>query len=121
MRVLEDPETRYRNVLADFTKRAIDEVLPVRAARKADAVDVMMRVDRLTFSRPAGSDPSIGMLQLVPIEPLNHAVLVPHVGAQQKHEEDVGRPGSSQAEIATDDHSVEEVDVRPRCRPHVSR
>ena len=84
MHVLEDPETRYRKVLADFTKRAIDEVLPVRAARKADAVDVMMRVDRMAFSRPADRDPSIAMMQLVPIEPQSHAALVQEVGAQQK-------------------------------------
>ena len=85
MHVLEDPdpETRYRKVLADFTKRAINEVLPVRAARKADAVEVMMRVDRLTFSRPADRDPSIAMMQLVPVEPLSEA-LVQEVGAQQK-------------------------------------
>ena len=70
--VLEDPETRYRTLLADFTKRAIDEVLPVRAASKADAVGVMMRVDRLTLPRPADRDPSIAMQ------------LVLEVGAQQK-------------------------------------
>ena len=84
MHVREDPETRYRKVLADFTKRAIDEVLPVKAARKADAVDVMMRVDRLTFSRPADRDPSVAMMQLVPIEPLSHAALVQGAGAQHK-------------------------------------
>ena len=84
MHVLEDPETRYRKVLADFTKRAIDEVLPVRAASKSDAVDVMMRVDRMAFSRPADRDPSIAMMQLVPIEPQSHAALVQEVGAQRK-------------------------------------
>ena len=83
MYVLEDPEARYRKVVADFTKKAIDEVLPVRAARKADAVDVMMRVDRLTFPRPAVRDPSNMMMQLVPIEPLSD-MLVQGVGAQQK-------------------------------------
>lgn len=82
--VLEDPEARYRTVVADFTKKAIDEVLPVRAARKADAVDVMMRVDRLTFPKPAGRDPSIMMMQLVPVEPLSDMALVQGVGAQQK-------------------------------------
>ena len=85
MHVLEDPETRYRNVLADFTKRAIDEVLPVRAARKADAVDVMMRVDRLTFPRPADRDPSIAMqLVLVDRDPSIAMQLVLDTGAQQK-------------------------------------
>ena len=57
--------------------------MPVSAARKADAVEVMMRVDRLTFSRPADRDPSIAMMQLVPVEPLSEA-LVQEVGAQQK-------------------------------------
>ena len=83
--VLEDPETRYRRVLTDFTKRAIDEILPVRAARKVDAVEVMLRVDRPTFSRPADRDPSNALMQLVPVEPLNHAVLVQDVGTQQKN------------------------------------
>ena len=78
------PETKHRKVLDDFTKRAIDEVLPVRAARKSAAVDVMMRVDRLAFSRPVDRDPSIAMMQLVPIEPLSHAALVQGVGAHQK-------------------------------------
>ena len=85
--VLEDPETRYRTLLADFSKRAIDEVLPVRAARKADAVDVMMRVDRLTFPRPADRDPSIAMqLVLADRDPSIAMQLVPvlEVGAQQK-------------------------------------
>ena len=82
--VLEDPETRYRRVLADFTKRTIDEILPVRAARKVDEVEVMLRVDRPTFSRPADRDPSDALMQLVPVEPLNHAVLVQDVGTQQK-------------------------------------
>ena len=83
--VLEDPETRYRTLLADFTKRAIDEVLPVRAARKADAMDVMMRVDRLTFPRPADRDPSIAMqLVLVDRDPSIAMQLVLDVGAQQK-------------------------------------
>ena len=44
----------------------------------------MMRVDRLTFPKPAGRDPSIMMMQLVPVEPLNDMALVQGVGAQQK-------------------------------------
>ena len=84
MHVLEDPETRYPNVLADFTKRALDMVLPVKATRKADAVDVIIRVDRRTFPRPAGRDPSLAM-QLVPVEPLiTDVVLMPDVKAQKK-------------------------------------
>ena len=51
--VLEDPERRYRKVLADFSKKAFDSVLPVRSAKKADAIDAIIRVDRLAFSRPA--------------------------------------------------------------------
>ena len=58
--------------------------MPVRATRKVDAVDVIMRVDRLTFSKPADRNPSIAMMQLVPVEPMSNAVLVQEVGAQHK-------------------------------------
>ena len=84
MHVLEDPETRYPRVLADFTKRALDAVLPVKATRKADALDMIIRLDRRTFPKPADRDPSIAM-QLVLVEPLiTDVVLMLEVKAVKK-------------------------------------
>ena len=71
-------------MLADFTKRTLEAVLPVKATRKADAVDVIIRVDRRTFPRPADRDPSIAM-QLVPVEPLiTDVVLMQDIKAQRR-------------------------------------
>ena len=84
MHVLEDPEIRYPRVLADFTKRALDAVLPVKATRKADALDMIIRLDRRTFPKPADRDPSIAM-QLVLVEPLiTDVVLMLEVKAVKK-------------------------------------
>ena len=84
MHVLEDPEIRYPRVLADFTKRALDAVLPCKATRKADALDMIISFDRRTFPKPADRDPSIAM-QLVLVEPLiTDVVLMLEVKAVKK-------------------------------------
>ena len=51
--VQEDLGTRYPPLLAAFTKRALNDVLPIRAARKADAIDVIVRLDRLALAKAA--------------------------------------------------------------------
>ena len=83
--VLEEPETSYRRLLTDFTKKEMDAVLPSRTARRADAVDGIIFLDRRTFSRPVDRDPPISM-QLVHVEPLNtNLVLMQDVAGQRKH------------------------------------
>ena len=83
--VLEEPETRYRKVLADFSKKALHSILPVRAAKKADAIEAIIRVDRLAKKRPARHDPSAAM-QLVLAEPpqAQAMVLMQDVEAHKK-------------------------------------
>ena len=84
MHVLGDPNKRYPELLADFTKRAIDDVLHMRAARKADAVEVIMRLDRRSWPRPADRDSSVAMMQLVPVEPVSHSALVQEADTQKR-------------------------------------
>ena len=83
--VLEEPETSYRRLLTDFTKKEMDAVLPSRTARRADAVDGIICLDRRTFSRPVDRDPPMSM-QLVHVEPRNtNLVLMQDVAGQRKH------------------------------------
>ena len=90
-------------------------MLPIRAARKADAIGVIIRLDRRTFARPADPDPSIAM-QLVLAEPPSTAVvLMQEVETQKKRVAKAwARFGSSQIEVATDDRSFEAADCKPR-------